>query len=519
MKHDAPLFGWLQERSAGVLLHPTALPGQHGVGTLGPEAHAFVDLLGLCGIHTWQVCPLGPTGYGDSPYSSFSAFALNPYLIHLPELVDLGWLAPEALWPLSGLSEQRVDFGALYERKRPALRAAYDGFVRARRPASTALGDFAEFRKAAASWLEPLGLFLALKDVNGGRPWMEWPEEHRTFEAARKAVTAAVRTEAEAHAFQQWVARAQWDRLRARAVLAGVAIIGDVPLFVAQDSADVWAAPHLFQLDRRTHAPLAVAGCPPDYFTADGQLWGNPLYDWAAHERDGFAWWLDRLAANQALCDIVRLDHFRGFDTYWWIPAGARNARGGHWEPGPGLPFFRKVRDRMPSIRLIAEDLGDLTESVHVLRRATGLPGMAILQFAWGGGADNLYLPHNLERNCVVYPGTHDNDTVRGWYAAAPEQARHHVRSYLRISGEDIAWDLVRAAYASVARLCVIPVQDLLSLGTEARFNTPGSPQGNWQWRMTQPQMAGLRRDAAGYLRSLGTLTGRWHPPKASTPA
>jgi 4-alpha-glucanotransferase len=278
---------------------------------------------------------------------------------------------------------------------------------------------------------------------------------------------------------------------------------------VAGDGADVWTHPELFELDRRTGRPLAVAGVPPDYFSADGPLWGNPLYDWPAHRADGYAWWLRRLRANLDLCDVVRIDHFRGFDTYWSIPAGAPDARTGRWRNGPGLEFFRKVREALPDCRLIAEDLGELSPSVVELREATGLPGMTILQFAFGGGADNLYLPHNLRANSVVYPGTHDNDTTLGWYAAAPEKTRDHVRRYFRVDGREIGWDFVRAAYAAVSNLAVIPIQDLLSLGPEARFNVPGRPDGNWQWRLPAGRLAALRRESAAYLRELGRLYGR----------
>ena len=297
--------------------------------------------------------------------------------------------------------------------------------------------------------------------------------------------------------------------MRELATSLGIQIIGDAPIFVSRDSADVWTAPELFQLDAKTGEPLAVAGVPPDYFSADGQLWGNPLYDWKRHAADGYAWWLDRLRANFTLYDVVRIDHFRAFDTYWSIPAGAKTARDGAWRPGPGLEFFEAVRHALPGCRLIAEDLGELSPSVHALRHATGLPGMSILQFAFGGGPDNTYLPHNLAANNVVYPGTHDNDTTLGWYASADEATRDHVRRYLRVDGREINWDFVRAAYAGVGRLCIIPLQDLFNLGSSARLNTPGKAAGNWQWRYTAAQLESLHHDSANYLRDLAALYGR----------
>jgi 4-alpha-glucanotransferase len=328
--------------------------------------------------------------------------------------------------------------------------------------------------------------------------------------AAKSPLAKTVAARAEAHAFFQYLFFGQWQQVRAKARALDISIIGDAPIFVALDSADIWSHPELFQLDQRTGVPLAVAGVPPDYFSADGQLWGNPLYAWDRHAADGYAWWLDRLRANFALCDIVRIDHFRAFDTYWSIPADAASAKTGRWQPGPGLAFFAAVQQALPGCRLIAEDLGDLTPTVHALRAATGLPGMAILQFAFGGDSANTYLPHNLVANCVVYPGTHDNDTTVGWYqSTADEMTRDHVRRYLRISGQEIAWDFVRAGYAAVPNLAVFALQDLLGLGGEARFNTPGVAAGNWQWRYAAAQLESLHRASAPYLRELGELYGR----------
>jgi 4-alpha-glucanotransferase len=314
---------------------------------------------------------------------------------------------------------------------------------------------------------------------------------------------------AEAYEFIQYLFFGQWTLLRACAAKLGISIIGDTPIFTALDSADVWGNPELFQLDRTSLRPTAVAGVPPDYFSADGQLWGNPLYDWAAHATQGYAWWLDRLRANFAVADIVRIDHFRGFEAYWSVPAGATTARNGKWVAGPGLAFFEAIRAKLPDAKLIAEDLGLLTTETTDLRNATGLPGMAVLQFAFGGGSDNLYLPHNHRANSVIYPGTHDNDTTLGWYATADEKTRDHVRRYLRVGGQEVGWDFVRASYESVANLAVIPLQDLMSLGSEARFNTPGKSQGNWSWRYRADQLRDLTVNSAHYLRQLGELYGR----------
>ena len=466
------------------------------------------------GIGHWQICPLGPTGYGDSPYQCFSVFAGNPYLIDLHALVHAGLLTEDDLTPLRALPHDRVDYGWLFAAKWPALFRAHKNY-RARLGASPSgfpaqpYGDFANFCTEQASWLNAYGLFMALKDHHHGQPWWTWPEALRFYACAKTSPLAATVAErAEAYAFAQYLFFGQWAQLRAKARAAGVVLIGDAPIFAALDSADAWSRPELFQLDPKTGRPLAVAGVPPDYFSADGQLWGNPLYDWPAHAAENYSWWLARLRANFALCDIVRIDHFRAFDTYWSIPADAPTARTGQWKPGPGLAFFRALRAALPDARLIAEDLGDLTPQVIALRDATGLPGMAILQFAFGGSSDNAYLPHNLRANSVIYPGSHDNDTTPGWYAAADEKTRDHLRRYLRVSGGEVGWDLVRSAYSAVSSLTVIPLQDLLGLGSEARFNLPGKADGNWQWRYAPDRLAKLHRESAPYLRELGRLYG-----------
>ncbi len=513
----APLFNWLQGRGTGVLLHPTSIPSAFGVGAFDEAVEPFLQFLAAAGFDHWQLCPLGPTGFGDSPYQCFSSFAGNPYLIDPAALVRAGLLTDLQLEPLRRLPQYHVDFGALYERKLPLLFAAHESWRRQSKPALP-YGDFAAFCRRNESWLPGYTLFSALKDHFKGQPWWLWPEAVRSLASAQTSELArTVEIRAEAYAFIQYLFFGQWARVRGRAAQLGIQLIGDTPIFTALDSADVWSAPQLFQLDRKTLRPTAVAGVPPDYFSADGQLWGNPLYDWAAHAAQGYAWWIERLRANFELCDIVRIDHFRGFEAYWSVPAGAPNARTGQWKTGPGLDLFHAIRRALPDAKLIAEDLGLLTPATIALREATGLPGMAVLQFAFGGGSDNLYLPHNQKPNSVVYPGTHDNDTTLGWYATADEKTRDHVRRYFRIGGQEIGWDFLRSAYASVPNLAVFPLQDLLNLGSEARFNTPGQSQGNWTWRYRPEQLQALHANTAAYLRSLGELYGRG--PAAAKPA
>lgn len=505
----APLFSWLNTRQAGVLLHPTSLPSDQGIGVLDGQVERFLDFLKSAGISNWQVCPLGPTGYGDSPYQCFSSFAGNPYLIDLQALVAVGLLADGDLTTLRQLPPAHVDYGWLYVTKWPVLFRAFAA-AKARKFADLPYGDFAAFRRAQATWLEGYALFLALKDHHDGQAWWHWPAEHRFLAAASKSpLPDSVREHAEAHAFFQYLFFGQWARVRTAASERGIQLIGDAPIFVARDSADVWSRPELFQIDQKTGAPQAVAGVPPDYFSADGQLWGNPLYDWEKHAAEGYAWWMERLRANFALCDVVRIDHFRAFDTYWSIPADAITAQKGEWKQGPGLPFFQAVKAALPNARLIAEDLGDIFESVRELRDACGFPGMTILQFAFGGDASNLFLPHNVAANAIVYPGTHDNDTTLGWYATAEKKETDYVRRYLSVDGREIGWDFIRAAYASVSRLAIVPLQDLLSLDGAARFNTPGVAAGNWQWRYSQAQIEALQSGSAAYLSELGELYGR----------
>jgi len=501
-----PLFNWLKDRGAGVLLHPTSLPGSTGIGTLGAHAHAFVDTLEALGMRYWQLCPLGPTGYGDSPYQCFSAFAGNPYLIDLEELIRQGWLRYEELDVLRSLPQDRVDYGAQWQRRWPLLRLAWDRFSKDH--SHPLREEVNAFREQHSAWLRPYASFAALKAYFNGRPWFEWPDTFRTWQAARGHPRNDELEELIAsHEWYQFLFFRQWHALRAYANSKGVEIIGDIPIFVAMDSADVWSNPHLFQLGKDL-TPTAVAGVPPDYFSPDGQLWGNPLFAWERHRKDGYSWWMERLGANFELYDVVRIDHFRGFDEYWAVPATAQSAKEGEWKPGPGLHFFEEVRKVFPDAKLIAEDLGLITESVTRLLEDTGLPGMAVLQFAFDG-ENSAYLPHNLRANNVLYPGTHDNNTCWGWYWEQPEKVRDLMRRYWRVSGDSVPWDFIRASYAAVSGICVIALQDFLSLGAEARMNTPGRAVGNWQWRCHASDLERLKRDSGAYLLELKELYAR----------
>jgi 4-alpha-glucanotransferase len=506
---QAPLYNWLNERTAGVLLHISSLPSNTGIGNLGAGAHRYIDFLNASGMSVWQICPLGPTGFGDSPYQCFSAFAGNPYFIDLEPLHTAGLITDEELEQLAALPQDHVDYGALYQAFWPILHAAYGRFKASARKQFLNYGSISKFRKAQAHWLEDFSLFVALKAEFGGRCWQQWPSEFRDVKRAKvQSLPDSVVETAEAHVFFQYLFYAQLAKLRAYAGSQGVEIMGDAPIFVALDSADVWANPDLFQL-KEDFSPKAVAGVPPDYFAVDGQLWGNPLYDWSVHEKTQFAWWIQRIQSNLEFYDIVRLDHFRGFESYWAVPAGEKTARKGKWTPCPGLKLFKAIRAACPEAKLVAEDLGVITDEVNDLRQATGLPGMAVLQFAFGGEADNAYLPHNFDRNCVVYSGTHDNDTTVGWYQLLDESTQDHIRRYLNISGDEIAWDFIRAAIRSSANLAVVPLQDLMSLGSEARLNTPGAPVGNWQWRYKAEQLEHLQAQSSAYLREQLALFGR----------
>jgi len=501
----APLFQWLQHRSAGLLLHPTSLPGSTGIGTLGREARHFIDFLSEAGMKTWQVCPLGPTGFGDSPYQCFSAFAGNPYFIDLETLVGQGLLDDHDLDDLRRLPADRVDYGAQWILRWPVLKKAFNNFASDASRADR--NEFAAFKKSKKEWLDPYTRFIALKGKFDGCSWQNWPKEVKQYITAKKSVSKSeLGNEIETQAWCQFEFYRQWLSLKHYANSRSIQIFGDIPIFVAMDSADVWTHPGLFEMDSDLN-PRGVAGVPPDYFAADGQLWGNPLYDWKRHKATNYAWWRARLRASFELYDIIRVDHFRGFDEYCKIPANAANAREYAWMPGPGIDFFESIKAEFPDARLVAEDLGIITDSVRGLVDATGVPGMKVLQFGFEGAVE--YLPHNGTPNSVLYPGTHDNDTAWGWFNGQSQTVHDFFRRYLRVPGTAVPWDMIRAGYASPSRLFVAPMQDFLSLGSEGRMNTPGQAVGNWQWRLTQEQLDNLWSGSAEYLRELAKLYDR----------
>ncbi len=468
------------KRASGILLHPTSLPGPYGVGDLGPAAIRWIDWLAGCGCTLWQVLPLGPTSFGDSPYQCFSAFAGNPYLISPEALLEEGLLTREELADMPVWNDQKVDFGRLYLWKPALLERAFHRFSVVGGPVQA---EFDSFCAENAAWLEDYALFMAIKENQSGASWAGWPAPLRLREkAAMQEVRVSLSSSVLRYSFFQFLFFRQWKAVREHAHQKGVQIIGDIPIFVAYDSSDVWAHPDLFHLDKNG-SPTVVAGVPPDYFSPTGQLWGNPLYKWEIHKATGYAWWVDRIRATLNLVDILRIDHFRGFAGYWEVPFGNPTAEEGRWVPGPGADFFKTVQAKLGSLPILAEDLGLITPDVVTLRDQFDLPGMKILQFAFSG-PENPFLPHSYPQNCTVYTGTHDNDTTHGWYESAPEAEKDFARRYFQIDGSNFARDLTRFAWSSVAVFALAPLQDFLNLGTEARMNYPSRLGGNWEWRM-----------------------------------
>ena len=494
----------MSDRSAGLLLHPTSLPSRTGIGDLGTAAEKFLDWAAEAGQRLWQVMPLGPTGWFNSPYGCLSAFAGNPMLISPGRLVADGLLAQSALESPTG-TEDRVDFAAVVPWKERLLRAAWreacsSGGARLRE-------DLDAFAASSAQryWLDDWCLFAALSEKFPGTDWTAWGADLvARVPSALAAARAELADELDYQAWLQLVFFRQWERVKAEANRRGIEILGDVPIYPAFGSADVWAHRRLFTVDEGGRAET-VAGVPPDYFSATGQLWGNPLYRWDALEAEGFDWWIERLRVNFRLADLVRIDHFRGFAAYWEVKAGEPTALKGRWVAGPGQKLFVAIRHALGDVPIIAEDLGDITDDVKALLKKLGTPGMKVLQFAFSE-IDGDYLPHRHVPNCVVYTGTHDNDTTRGWWETAGEEQRRRVRDYLGTDGGDIQWAFIRAAYASVARRAVVPMQDVLGLGSEARMNTPGRADGNWAWRA---KADAFRPELAARLRRLAELTGR----------
>ena len=472
------------ERSSGILFHPTSLPGKYGIGTLGKEAYAFIDFLKKSRQKLWQIFPLGPTGYGDSPYQSFSSFAGNPYLIDFDLLIEAHLLSEEDLRDVFfGDNEEYIDYGAVYNQKYPLLRKAYENFKSSDNHEMRE--NLEHFKRENASWLNDYSLYISLKNHFNGLPWNEWAHDIKNREhGAMEHYKNELADDIEYHNFIQFLFFKQWGDVKRYANENGIKIIGDIPIFVAADSSDAWANPEIFLFDEE-RKPVKVAGVPPDYFSATGQLWGNPLYNWQKLKETNYSWWVERVRANLSTCDIIRIDHFRGFEAYWAVPYGDDTAINGQWEPGPGIDLFNAIKSQLGKLPIIAEDLGLMTQGVIDLREATGFPGMKILGFAFDSGEENDYLPHTYTKNCVVYTGTHDNDTLIGWFQKAKEEDRQFARDYLNSRSDDeIHWDAIRGAWSSVASMAISPVQDFLGLGSEARINTPGVAAGNWQWRL-----------------------------------
>jgi 4-alpha-glucanotransferase len=498
-------------RASGVLLHPTSLPGPHGSGDLGREAYHFVDWLAAAGQRLWQLLPLAGIGPGNSPYMSNSAFAGNVLLIDLVELQQRGWLDADDMTPTPGLRSSSVDFAAMYPFRMERLAKAAARFAQQASDAQRA--DFQAFQARHESWLPDYSLFLSLCEDLGWRDWCDWESGLAKREpAALAAARAQHASRIHFWEFCQWCFYRQWLALKAYANGKGIDIIGDTPIFIAYLSAEVWANPQLFELDSNGR-PTVVAGVPPDVFAVTGQRWGNPLYRWKAHAKSGFAWWVERIRRTFELVDIVRIDHFRGFAGYWEIPASEPTAQNGRWVPGPGEALFKAITKALGPMPIIAEDLGVITPDVVALRKKFGLPGMRILQFAFGDDAGNGFLPHNHEPDTVVYTGTHDNDTVAGWWAQANDHERHYARAYLNTDGHDMPWTLLRAAMSSVADTAVHPMQDVLALPSSCRMNFPGQESGWWGWRFEWSQVHPWH---AGRLLELSRLYGRTLAPAAS---
>jgi 4-alpha-glucanotransferase len=502
-------------RSSGILLHPTSLPGPFGIGDLGPEAYAFADFLETAGQSLWQMLPLGPTGYGDSPYACYSAFAGNTLLVSPEQLVADYLIVKDDLATNAEFTNERVAFEAAHKYKDSILHKAFASFSR---EADSKLGNaFAEFCRRHVSWLDDYALFRALKDAHSGVAWNEWePALARRDPAALEAAKSQLSEQIGAQKFYQFLFFRQWFALKADCNKRGIKLIGDIPIFVAHDSADVWTNPDQFKLND-DGTPIVVAGVPPDYFSATGQLWGNPLYNWERMRGEGFRWWIERIRATLDTFDIARIDHFRGFAACWEIPGGDQTAERGRWVEAPGRELFTAIRAALGEVPIIAEDLGVITPDVEALRDDFGFPGMRILQFGFSSDTKNIDLPHNYHRHVFVYTGTHDNDTAVGWFSSVAgegstrnaeqiEREREFCLKYLNTEGKEINWDFIRAVLASVADTAVVPLQDVLGLGTEARMNLPNSTAGNWSWRVTP---GALTSDVAARLRGLTELYGR----------
>lgn len=501
------------ERSSGLLLHISSLPSLGGIGDFGPAAYRFADFLAQAQQRLWQMLPLGPTGYGNSPYASLSAFAGNPLFVSLEDLVEKGWIAGDRIVGLAG-GTQRVDFEEVERLKRPLLKEAAQNFIA--RHSAEEWSRFERFREENAFWLDDYAAFSVLRQIFDSAAWSAWPRElaHREAEALRSFEREhADRLEVERAI--QFAFDEQWSSLRNYCRQRNVRFVGDLAIFVNYDSADVWTHPEIFDLNEDL-APNHVAGVPPDYFSATGQRWGNPLYRWDLLEQRDFDWWVARIRRAHSIYDVMRLDHFRGFEAFWQIPAADETAEGGRWIKAPGAELFAKLADVFGELPFIAEDLGYITLEVDALRERFKFPGMRVLQFGFDGRGSHIYLPHNYERNTVVYTGTHDNDTTLGWWLHASETEKAAVGAYLNPRPEDAVWSLIRAAAASIADLCFFPVQDVLGLGSEARMNIPSQPQNNWTWRMAPDALTPILAEKLSRLVEATDRDGWRPPPKPS---
>jgi len=500
MKTDKP------ERLSGILLHPTSLPSPYGIGDLGQAAYDFIDFLHKAGQHLWQTLPLTPTGFGDSPYQSFSAFAGQPLLISPKHLVELGFLQEDDLKTCPSGQADIVDYSNIIPWKNVILRLAHSRF--AENASQELLEEYEDFLDENLFWLNDYALYMACKDMQGGCDWLHWKEEYRRpTPKVRKELEALLEKERAYYYFVQFIFDKEWKSLKEYANAHDVAIIGDIPLFVSLDSADVWANQELFQLDSKGY-PTSVAGVPPDYFSEEGQLWGNPLYDWKAHKKDGYRWWIARVRHQLQMTDYLRIDHFRGFEAYWSIPAGEKTAIRGKWVPGPRKDLFRAIAKALGSdLPIIAEDLGIITPEVDALRDTFGFPGMKVLQFAFEGEEESTYLPHQFDSvNCICYTGTHDNNTTKGWYESASEISRSKVRYYMNTDGKSVHWDFIRTCLGTIAKFAIFPMQDALGIGEDGRMNTPGTGSGNWSWRCKSDAFSD---DLAKALAQITKIYGR----------
>ena len=493
-------------RKSGLLLHPTSLPGRFGIGELGVEAFRFVDFMAACGQQIWQTLPLGPTGYGNSPYMCYSALAGNPMLISLELLRDHGFLTDDGFAHVPEFPTYRVDYDRVIATKTTLLKKSCENFRTHASPIQQA--KFSAFCETKAYWLDDFALFMALKDAHQGASWHTWePAIAQRKPEALEQWQQRLLDEIFYHKYLQFEFFQQWSDLKQHANQRGIEIIGDIPIYVAHDSADVWANPENFCLDPETYEPALMAGVPPDYFSETGQLWGNPVYDWDHLQKSGFKWWIQRFQAMLEYVDIIRIDHFRGFEAYWAVKQGETTAMNGKWVKAPGREFFEELRQQLGRLPILAEDLGVITPEVEELRDRFGFPGMKILQFAFGDDAGNPFLPFNYERNCLVYTGTHDNDTTVGWFQKLSDYERDNVLNYLGcVSSEGIHWDFIRLALSSVANMAIIPVQDLLGWGSDCRMNFPSVAEGNWEWRY---QSDNLTHEIYERLRTLTKLYGR----------